>query len=252
MPAATMTAEACAATVAPVIDGLVIDIHLRSRDRVRAVARAHGLERAGLLVELRSALLAGPVERSTAEAVARYVPAGGLDEELQAQVAQEMLRVDGSTGRITLTGRGSEVVNRFYDVHAAATREAWSACAGEVAWLAGVAGRLLDAAGPTAGPAFAGTSRPHERAGDPTGLVLFNRLSALRYHRADAHAAAWTAAGHTAESIDALGAGPERDAIEAETNRLAAPPYAALTVADRLRLAANLGECWTDLSQKGE
>lgn len=235
-----MTPEQCAAFVAPAIDRVVIGVHLRSQARGRAVARAHGLERAGVLVELRSALLAGPVDRSTAEAVARYFPPGGLDEELRAQVDQGMLAVDEAGGRIALTGRGAVVVNELYDVHAEVTAEAWSGHEAEVRALHDLAGRLLEAARPTAGPALAGMGRPHERVGDPVTLVLFNRLSALRYHRADAHAAAWAAAGHTPETIVAAAPGPERDAVEADTNRRAAPPYAALTPDERLRFLADL------------
>jgi hypothetical protein len=235
-----MTPEECAAAVAPAIDRAVIDIHLRSRDRGREVARAHGLERAGILVELRSALLAGPVDRSTAEAVARYFPEGGLDEELRAQVAQGMLEVDEPDGRLQVTEQGTVVVHQFYDVHAEVTAGAWAEPADDVRWLVDVAGRLLEAARPTGGAAFAGMSRPHERLGDPAALVLFNRLSALRYHRADAHAAAWAAAGHTAESINQLESGPERDAIEADTNRRAAPPFATLAADERLHLLAAL------------
>ena len=48
----------------------------------------------------------------------------------------------------------------------------------------------------------------------PAAALLLNRLGTLRYHRADAHAAAWAEAGHTAASIQALGPGPARDAIE--------------------------------------
>jgi hypothetical protein len=36
---------------------------------------------------------------------------------------------------------------------------------------------------------------PYERPVDPHGVLLFNRLAALRYHRSDAHAAAWAARG---------------------------------------------------------
>jgi hypothetical protein len=236
----TMTPEECAALVAPAIDRVVIDIHLRSRDRGRAVARSHGLERAGALVQFRYALLAGPVARSTAEGVARYFPEGGLDEELGIQVDQDMLVVDEADGRITLTDRGVVVVNQLYDVHAEVTSEAWATHTDEVRWLVDVAGRLLEAAHPTAGPAFAGMGRPHERPGDPAGVALFNRLDALRFHRADAHAAAWAAAGHTAESIASLDPGPERDVIEADTNRRAAPPFAALTPDERSALLPHL------------
>jgi hypothetical protein len=71
-------------------------------------------------------------------------------------------------------------------------------------------------------------------------VLLLNRLGALRYHRADAHAAAWTAAGHTALSIGELAAGPERLAIELETDRRAAGPYAALSADERLTVLADL------------
>lgn len=71
------------------------------------------------------------------------------------------------------------------------------------------------------------------------GLRVLALLSGLRYFRADAHAAAWSAAGRTAAEMVALPPGPDRDAIEAETNRLAAPPWAAVASPDLLdRLAA--------------
>ena len=50
-------------------------------------------------------------------------------------------------------------------------------------------------------------------------MLLHHRLAVLRYHRADPHAAAWQAAGHTVDTIRDLAAGPERERIEAETNR---------------------------------
>ncbi|MBM0226818.1 MULTISPECIES: hypothetical protein [Micromonospora] len=43
-----------------------------------------------------------------------------------------------------------------------------------------------------------------------------NRLGTLRYHRADAHAAAWRAAGHTAAGIPELPPGAERLAMLAD------------------------------------
>jgi hypothetical protein len=74
--------------------------------------------------------------------------------------------------------------------------------------------------------------------------VLLNRLSTMRYHRADAHAAAWQAAGWTAAEVAAMPWGTEwsdaRVAIERDTNVRAAPPYAALTADERLVLLAGL------------
>jgi hypothetical protein len=63
----------------------------------------------------------------------------------------------------------------------------------------------------------------------------------LRFHRFDAHVAAWTAAGLTAAEVQALPPGPERDAIEAATNERAAAPYEALSRAERFAFVAGLG-----------
>ena len=90
------------------------------------------------------------------------------------------------------------------------------------------------------GPAFAAMAPPYEPDGIPSGVLLLNRLGTLRYHRADAHAAAWTAAGHTATSLGELPDGPERRAIELETDRRAAGPYSTLTADERLGVLADL------------
>lgn len=66
-------------------------------------------------------------------------------------------------------------------------------------------------------------------------------MTVLRYHRADAHRAAWQAAGLSAEEVQVLPAGPVRAAIDAETNRLDAPIYAALDADERLDLLGGLG-----------
>ena len=70
---------------------------------------------------------------------------------------------------------------------------------------------------------------------------MSERLTGLRFHRFDAHVAAWRAAGLTPDQIKALRNGPARTAIEADTNRRAATPYAALDPAERLELLAGLG-----------
>lgn len=62
----------------------------------------------------------------------------------------------------------------------------------------------------------------------------------LRYHRADAHAAGWAAAGLTAARGQALPAGAARDQIEAETEVRATAPHAVLGADERLVLPADL------------
>jgi hypothetical protein len=81
---------------------------------------------------------------------------------------------------------------------------------------------------------------PYQPADAAVGLLLHIRLSVLRYHRADAHAAAWQAAGLTSATIRQLPAGPARDAIEAETNRRAGLPCTTLSPDERITLLAGL------------
>jgi hypothetical protein len=81
---------------------------------------------------------------------------------------------------------------------------------------------------------------PYEPVDATVGVLLHHRLSVLRYHRADAHAAARQAAGLTSKAMMQLPAGPMRAAIEAETNRRADVPYATLSVDERVALLAGL------------
>jgi hypothetical protein len=104
----------------------------------------------------------------------------------------------------------------------------------------GMAGRLVVAAAATGGDAYAALAPPFEPPDASAELLLHHRLAVLCYHRADAHAAAWQAAGHTVDTIRDLAAGPERERIEAETNRGAGRPYATLAAAERSRLVSGL------------
>ncbi|MCC3763268.1 hypothetical protein K3N28_09310 [Glycomyces sp. TRM65418] len=67
------------------------------------------------------------------------------------------------------------------------------------------------------------------------------RLDGRRRHRADAHRAAWRAAGLTVDRIRALPEGPERAAIEADTDRCDEPGGAVLDADERLELLGGLG-----------
>jgi hypothetical protein len=101
-------------------------------------------------------------------------------------------------------------------------------------------GRTAPTAAGTGDGAFAAMAPSYEPAGACPGVLLLDRLGTLRYHRADAHAAAWTAAGLTAAGVAEMAPGPERDAIEAETKRGAAPLFATLSASERLVSLADL------------
>jgi len=116
----------------------------------------------------------------------------------------------------------------------------WSGNRATAAGLSELAGRLVVAAVASGGDAYAAVAPPYEPPGAGPELLLHHRLAVLRYHRADAHASAWQAAGHTVDTIRGLADGPQRERIEAETNRRAGQPYAALSAAERSRLVSGL------------
>lgn len=80
----------------------------------------------------------------------------------------------------------------------------------------------------------------YEPADASPALMVTSRMGALRHHRADAHRAAWAAAGPTLPELRALPDGPQRQAIENETNRRDTPIYEALTEAERWEFLAIL------------
>ncbi|MFF0174416.1 hypothetical protein ACWD6L_02160 [Micromonospora profundi] len=202
----------------------------------------------GLLVELRTRLAApgGIVDEAGFAAVTRYLDPAVSRRTVDKQVAYGMIhrRPDGG---LCATERGLAFLTELYQVHAEVTDELWAGQDERVARLVASLGRVLayalvlaDEEGDRGDSAFTAMAPPHEPYGTPPGVLLLNRLGALRYHRADAHAAAWTAAGHTASSVAALPPGPERLAIELETDRRAAGPYAVLTADERLTMLADL------------
>jgi hypothetical protein len=245
-----VSAEPCtvrfAALVAPAVDRVFVGgmAACRTRGGTELGQRYGGPAATGYLVEFRTRLAApgGTVTPAGFAAVTRYHDPDDCQRALDKQIAHGMVSRD-TAGAIQATERGREYLREIYRLQGKVIGELWRAGHGErVGRLAEGLGRLLDAAIADSHPdeAFAAMAPPYEPDGTPPGVVLFNRLGTLRYHRADAHAAAWAAAGQTAQGIVAMPAGPARAAIEAETNRLAAPPYAVLTGEERLTLLADL------------
>ncbi|MDG4761299.1 hypothetical protein [Micromonospora sp. WMMD710] len=202
----------------------------------------------GYLVDLRTRLAApgGTVDGPGFAAVTRYGDPVAVRRAVDKQVAYGMLhrRPDGA---LSATERGAAFLTELYQVHADVTEELWAGHDERVARLVAALGRVLayalvlaDEEGAPTGSAFTALAPPYEPDGTPSEVLLLNRLSTLRYHRADAHAAAWTAAGHTASTVAALPAGPERVAIELETDRRAAGAYSVLSADERLTMLADL------------
>lgn len=238
-----------AGLVAPAVDRTFVAGMLAGRDGGGAELsqRYGGPAATGFLVEFRTRLAApgGTVDGPGFAAVTRYRDPASCRRAVDKQVAHGMIhrRPDGG---FSATERGSAFLTEIYQVHGEVTEELWAGHDDRVVRLVETLGRLLAYAlvlaeeDPEPGAAFATMAPPYEPDGTPPGVLLLNRLSTLRYHRADAHAAAWTAAGHSAASISALPPGPERLAIELETDRRAAGPYAVLTAEERLGMIADL------------
>ncbi|WP_327088473.1 hypothetical protein OIE66_40180 [Nonomuraea sp. NBC_01738] len=221
-----------AAAIAPVIDAAHVNIHAHSRAAGALVAEELGIS-PGLLVDLRYALRHRPMSRHDLETVYRYGTAADLDDELAGHLAQGTLEPGYRT-----TALGNAFIDGLYAVHAATADRVWP----EVTVTSELVGRVLAAAMTEAGPALSVMAPPYEPERAGAGLLLFNRLAALRYHRADAHAAAWRAAGLTARQVVTLRGGQVRESIEADTNARAALPYAVLTDDERDTLITSLGE----------
>ena len=168
---------------------------------------------------------------------------------------------------------GAAFLTELYQVHAEVTEELWAGHDDRVSpRLVGSArptavvrpGAGRRGAGAGAGRPFAAMAPPYEPDGTPSGVLLLNRLGTLRYHRADAHAAAWAAAGHTASSIAALPRRARTARHRAGDRPRAAGPYAMLSAdgaaeharrpggAARLTRLAGAAHCQPGLSSSGD
>jgi hypothetical protein len=229
-----------AATLRQVIDRVHVSLRHAVRPRIRELYGQRGLK-PGLEIDLFYSLLDHPVPEAAVAARMVYWPFDPAAEEAAGLVE----RVDGHW---QLTGPGREIAVKSARIFAEDAERLWSHRPSPsmpgldaVAAVLPLLGRLLEAGQATGGPAFHALTPVWEPSGASPSALLVSRVEALRHHRADAHRAAWAAAGLTVEQIQALGPGPERDAIEAETNRRDAPVYEALTAEERLVLLGGLG-----------
>jgi len=205
------------------------------------VARYGGVA-VGYLIDLRNPLAAGRgLGPADLAAVYRYTDPAEVRETVRRSVDHGLL-VEAADGTVTAAETGRAFLRELTDLHGRVLADRWPAT--WVDRLNPLLGRVLAAAGATGGPAWAVQAPPYLPPGTPPGVQLLNRLSTLRYHRADAHAAAWQAAGLTAAELAAMPWGSEwsqqRQAVEEDTNRRAADPYRVLTADQRLGLLADL------------
>jgi hypothetical protein len=147
----------------------------------------------------------------TAAAVYRSGSESDRRDTIAASVAGGLLDRQPD-GTVRASERSRQFLADLFALRASTLTDHWDATF--VDRLKPLLARLLAAGTPTAGPAWAVQAPPFESDGLAPAVVLLNRLSTMRYHRADAHAAAWEAAGCTAAEFrrDALGNRVERRA----------------------------------------
>jgi hypothetical protein len=192
-----------------------------------------------MFAQLRTALVTRTVTAAGIAAIYRYRDPDEVRGDLDGLRAAGLIRASGDAA-IEATETGRAVLAGMYQVGAEVTGQLWNQHDSALSGLSDLAGRVVQAGLATGGEAYTTMAPPYEPADATAGVLLHHRLSVLRYHRADAHATAWQAAGLTSEAMMQLPAGPVRAAIEAETNRLAGAPYATLSVDERVALLAGL------------
>ncbi|MEU7892018.1 hypothetical protein AB0B45_04045 [Nonomuraea sp. NPDC049152] len=227
-----------AAAIAPLIDAVHIDVHAADRQTGVEYVRRSGL-RVGFLIDQRYVLPLRPLTRAGLAIVYRYGTAEERADEVAAQLLQGALRED-EHGGLHATPATLAFIEGLYDLHGRATAKLWAGHEALASELAALLGRLLDGASRVPGGALELMAPPYEPEGVSPGVVLFNRVAAFRYHRADAHAAAWQAAGLTAQEVASLYEGPLWEAVERDTNLRAAVPYGMLAEAERALLLQGL------------
>ena len=225
--------------VAPVIERLTFAVLQHAIAHAAQMPQTVSPKALRMLGQLRTALMARPVSADGLAAVYRYRDAAEIEQDLQGLIAAGL--VDRSSdGAVTATEGGRVVLGAMYDGLAAAASRLWATQAARLTRLSEMAGRVVDAAVSSGGDAYATVAPPFEPPDADTALLVHTRVSVLRYHRADAHAAAWRSAGLTSATVAQLPPGSGRDAIEADTNHGAGVPYLSLTPDERLIFLGDL------------
>jgi hypothetical protein len=238
----TLSAEHVAALVAPIIDRIRLGISKQTAAGLAHLIGSLGLDRqaAATLANLRNVGPGTTITRDGIRAVYTYTPTGTVDAGIALLCTAGVLD-EFAPDRFVITHGGAQLQAEIAARTAELLAEAWRNQEDRVTALALLAGRALDAGRSDGGVAFGIMAPAGQPADTPVEVLLSERLTGLRFHRFDAHIAAWRAAGLSVETIKELKAGPERTVIEVETNRRAATPYAVLDAVERLELVAGLG-----------
>lgn len=230
-----------AAAIAPVLDRLRLAIMKHSSPHLAEVAQRHSIsiDTVTVAAYLRNTFPNRPFARDWLLAVFTYQsadkPNAGLDDMRSRGF------IDGDGELLQLIDTAYEFMHDLVLVGDSATAELWADDAEFVQRALPLARRAVDHVGGHGGPVFSILVPSADCAQWLSPAAVLGELVAgLRFHRFDAHVAAWQAAGLTVDEVKQLGPGEQRDAIETGTNERAAAPYRALTADERLDLLSCL------------
>ena len=194
--------------LAPHIDALFMAGHASARSQARQVRENFGLASFGLLIDLRVPLLhSSGVSLQQVLAIERYVPPEEVRVTLDGHVHDGLLQRRGD-GYVP-TQQGREVLNSITDMLATSIAVLWREQQEVVALARPVLERVGHAATllpvdqyPAFHAMFPGSSPSRES----DAYRVWSLCAALRYLRADAHAAAWQTAGLSGPEVQVLSA----------------------------------------------
>jgi hypothetical protein len=237
-----LEAERIAAATAPIIDRIRMAV-VRAVGAVEADV-ADRLEIPAPLLRLLGMLRNTAPDRVVAIddvlEVFLYQPPAQIKATIEALVRVGLAESVGDR-TLRLTSAAQPVMQEVFGSMQTFVDELWSAQADLVTRLLPIAERVCAAVSLSGGAATRVMAPRQALPGASAALLLAESLTPLRFHRFDAHAAAWRAEGLTVEQMQQLEPGPQRQRIEDETNRRVAPPYAVLTPDERFTFVTGLG-----------
>ncbi len=184
------------------VDRLVVAIYERTQTLFAASEFARSLKaHPGLLNGL--ALLDGPIEAESVTVIYPYLPDRLRGLLVQNNIDEGVIRLEGD--RIVLTDAGVAPAHALAAMFEQAAESMWTNASdlSEVEPLLGAAvGQARALPAPILPSAFALAEQLTDRPTQPERV--FRHVNALRYWRADAHRAAWSAAGLTVQEAHAL------------------------------------------------
>ncbi len=224
-----------AAEVAPEVDRCRLGVTQRLGAALAPLAAEYGVDGPAAYVfgMLRSLLPCRVAATADVRRVFTYEE-GLYDAVVPHLVERGLVAADSATVALTPAGRGG--MERLHEGSAGVADLLWGDRSEDVETCVTLLGHVLDATPPRQG-AYAVLAPVYAPDGASPCGVLAEQLSAVRFHRFDAHVDAWAARGLTVRSVRELGEDdPRRAEVESDTNTRNGELWAPLDPEDRMRL----------------